>query len=272
MAEKLKQSEPESASVYIKVLLLIIVAILFYSGYMVISASYDAFDRSVTLVEKYSKDGTGDFLCKDCIKEGYGQAIIFFSVAVGILLLIFLLPRLENISFGGVSITLSKLKDEIDDLKTQNNDLQEKLVDSGGGKTLTVEKQTEVRRVINKQASVENVKYPDDPQKGKWGGLSENKGRKISAEVLKSEFPGLYTVKINVASTSKSELSGLVKFYLHNTFRNSQPVIAVKNGSAELILYKVYGAFTVGAVTSDGTNLELDLSELPGIPDDFKNK
>jgi hypothetical protein len=114
----------------------------------------------------------------------------------------------------------------------------------------------------------------DDPQKGRWGMEAKKNFRKISAVVQGSKVPGLYNVIIKVVSTKKDiPLIGEVKFHLHDTFLNPTPVIAVKDGRAILTLTGVWGAFTVGAETDDGkTHLELDLSQLPKAPKQFKEK
>ena len=65
---------------------------------------------------------------------------------------------------------------------------------------------------------------------------------------------------------------GSVQFFLHDTFANSKPVVAVgPNGVAELTL-DAWGAFTVGAIADFGlTRLELDLAELDEAPSSFKS-
>lgn len=65
----------------------------------------------------------------------------------------------------------------------------------------------------------------------------------------------------------------MVKFHLHHTFSNPDPVISVQDGEAVLKLTKVYGAFTVGAEADDGnTFLELDLAELSDAPKEFEER
>jgi hypothetical protein len=63
-----------------------------------------------------------------------------------------------------------------------------------------------------------------------------------------------------------------VDFYLHPIFAKHRETVLPKNGMARLELI-VWGSFTVGAVTDDGTtNLELDLAELPGVPEAFRER
>jgi hypothetical protein len=113
-----------------------------------------------------------------------------------------------------------------------------------------------------------------DPQKGKWGKSSEANNRKMTAVIVSSHITNFYEVTITVVSTDDEKpLKGYVNFYLHNTFRNPNPVIAVEDNKAILRLKMVYGAFTVGAEADKGlTKLELDLAELPDAPQDFKER
>ncbi len=113
---------------------------------------------------------------------------------------------------------------------------------------------------------------PNDPQKGQWGGLAERNGRKMTATV--EELPHhSFKIFITVKSTDPSKpLVGDVVFHLHNTFRNQNPVVEAEDNAATLVLIAV-GSFTVGAETDNGsTKLELDLAELPGVSDYFKNQ
>jgi hypothetical protein len=58
---------------------------------------------------------------------------------------------------------------------------------------------------------------------------------------------------------------------LHNTFHNQNPLVLVEDNEAVLTLLAV-GSFTVGAETDNGaTKLELDLVDVPGVSDYFKN-
>lgn len=201
------------------------------------------------------------------IRDGYNQAMSFFMLAFGGLLLLLLLPRMQNISIGpgGVSMTLKDLQQTVNTLIAQTNSIQAASTGEGG--------KTKIADVPKEYLS-EKVDHPDDPQKGKWGGKSENNMRKLSAKVSESIIPGLFVVRIMVESTSaKFPLEGLVKFHLHNTFLNPDPVIVARENKAVLKLSKVWGAFTVGVETDDGTTkLELDLAELEDAPMKFRER
>lgn len=115
----------------------------------------------------------------------------------------------------------------------------------------------------------------NDPQKGQWGGLNERNGRRLSATVKPTAGrEDLYDVVLKVDSTNENlPLTGAVKFHLHPTFFNSNPIIFVQDGKAELKLV-AWGAFTVGAEADNGnTQLELDLADKKwGFPEAFRNQ
>ena len=107
-----------------------------------------------------------------------------------------------------------------------------------------------------------NPRVPDDPRKGMFGGspVDAAHGRQLSAVVVPSgTSKTLFSVHLEVKATPGApELDDVVVFYLHNTFRPSEVAVEVMSGRAVLNLI-AYGAFTVGAITADGAELELDL-------------
>ncbi|HUF69905.1 MAG TPA: hypothetical protein VMM79_14770 [Longimicrobiales bacterium] len=108
---------------------------------------------------------------------------------------------------------------------------------------------------------------PYDPHKGNFGGQPEVNGRKLSANItpLAGRSSSRCRVSIRVESTDANRpLEGPVMLYLHPTFgRWAQYAVDTKDGVAEGDIIS-YGAFTIGAITSDGTKLELDLIDVPG--------
>jgi hypothetical protein len=78
--------------------------------------------------------------------------------------------------------------------------------------------------------------------------------------------------EVALCVTSHPPASGEVAFFLHNTFpQTTQLATTDSKGTASLTLY-AYGAFTVGVLMDEGnTELELDLSQLPGAPTAFRN-
>ena len=243
-------------------------AYMVYLGVQVIDFSHDVYLKSVALNEKTPGKIP---ICNDCIKFGYIQATTYFLMALGGILLAILLPNLQSVSFGGASITLRALNADVNDLKAQNNNLQEKLVNNQNNSPLTAPPPVEEVAAVEKLTNEAQKNYPDDPQKGKWGGFADNNGRHLRAEVVPGTLTNYYKVKLTVTGDPENPIKGLVKFHLHDTFNDPNPVIAVKNNMAELILNWVYGAFTVGAETDNGqTLLELDLSKLESAPKKFR--
>ncbi len=104
------------------------------------------------------------------------------------------------------------------------------------------------------------------PSKGKWGGMAERNGRKLSAAVNESTVSGLFTVVLTVESTDPEvPLASPVQFHLHESYMNPHPTVDTVAGKATLKLSNVMGSFIVGAQADGGnTMLELELTEIPG--------
>ena len=121
------------------------------------------------------------------------------------------------------------------------------------------------------------IKFPEDPQKGRFGGKSEVNGRKLSAEVKESNIPNFYRVILTVESTSgNAPLNTDVIFYIHDSFNPSvftyKPSEFIGGKAIEDDILS-YGAFTVGVITDNGkTMLELDLSEDKKFPKQFRER
>ena len=115
--------------------------------------------------------------------------------------------------------------------------------------------------------------WNSDDNKHQFGSADIANGKRLEAVVEPLGDDGqLCGVTLRVrALPGEPAIEGAVVFHLHPTF--SQPVVRVQvlDGVAETRIIAA-GAFTVGAlVENDGTRLELDLSELPNIPDKFKH-
>jgi hypothetical protein len=110
-----------------------------------------------------------------------------------------------------------------------------------------------------------------DPNKGCYGGTPSANGKVLRATVRPTKGDDdWFDVRLEVAAEpGQPPLEGTVKFHLHPTFSIPEIAREVKDGVARLKL-TAWGAFTVGAETSDGTKLELDLAELPSAPMAFR--
>lgn len=164
----------------------------------------------------------------------------------------------SEISIGKDGITIKQLKEILEKTKEE----------TVGMLAQGVGKQKGERREITKNA----IENQDDPLKHLWSGSLEDRGKRISATVEEMPGTGLYHLKIFVRSIFHQEpLKGKVKFHLHPTFNNPEPVIEAKDGEAFLQLVS-YGSFTLGAETEDGAKLKLDLAtDVPGVSETFKN-
>lgn len=119
------------------------------------------------------------------------------------------------------------------------------------------------------------VIHPDDPNKGKFRGVSvdNDRGRMFIASVGQSALhKDWFNIKLEVRSlnVNKNLLQGKVKFILHPTFRKDVVEVTAIDGIAKLEL-TAWGAFTALAIADNGqTKLELDLSEIPNAPASFR--
>lgn len=107
---------------------------------------------------------------------------------------------------------------------------------------------------------------PEDPQKGKWGGLARMNDRELTATVKQIEPDWFETTMIVRSTNKKRPLNGEVVFHLHPTIPAHVRSVPVNRGLAKLKI-ESYGAYTVGAVADQGkTQLELDLASLKNAP------
>jgi F0F1-type ATP synthase membrane subunit b/b' len=115
----------------------------------------------------------------------------------------------------------------------------------------------------------------NDVQNGRFGGMSERNNRKLDARVEESMFPGHYSLTIVVESVDGATLTDDVVLFLHQTFRPSVYIIPKEKFVNGKVIEEVlsYGAFTIGVITDKGnTLLELNLAEVPSLPEDFRKK
>ncbi len=113
-----------------------------------------------------------------------------------------------------------------------------------------------------------------DPQKGRWGGLPEREGRRLSA-IFNADKGSIFDVDLIVESTDGSALIGPVLFHLHDSFARSNITIRKIQAERRAALQQVtaYGAFTAGAQVRDRNGrwvgLEYDLVGLAELPARF---
>lgn len=125
-----------------------------------------------------------------------------------------------------------------------------------------------VRELIKSRAIVN----PNDQHKDRWGGLPDRNNFSLMAKVKKSAIPFMFTVTLTVKINGGGMADGGdVAFLLHNSFSNPVQFEKFVNNTAEISV-NAYEDFTAAAILYDGTELELDLSYLPGLPDGFYAK
>lgn len=119
--------------------------------------------------------------------------------------------------------------------------------------------------------SVDDVHWSEDPNKGEFGGLPEQDGWRLSAELSPTIGPDkpVCNVLLKLRWIEPSQpvpVGASVIFHLHPSFNVTAQPLAITNGEAQLRIV-AWGAFTVGAEIIAGTKrtrLELDLAEVPG--------
>lgn len=205
--------------------------------------------------------------------------VLYFLVAGGLFLV---LDRIKKLSIGtdGISAEvgeqiksqLASVGNQVTQVRQVAAENQRALTEGVGGKQNS---KTEPTALAEKVALPQELSpgFPDDPQKGRFGGLAENNGRKLSAQVTPAKgYQGNYNICLEVCSTDTTKpLQGIVTFYLHDTFNRPIRKIQPRNGVARLELL-AYGAFTVGVLADDGkTKLELDLSQDERFPKAFRD-
>jgi hypothetical protein len=206
-----------------------------------------------------------------CDNNSFAMGLILFFLIVGFLFS-YLWTRLylPGAFRKADRQELDELRAGVEEITQKVNDVQANAL--GTGKPDTPEVSKKLLEVTNGIAPGD----PNDPWKGRFGGSPVNNDRELTAEI--SPIPGragLYLIHLAVKSLhpDTNPLKGAVQFFLHPSFNDQTPVVTVgPNGTAELNL-KAWGAFTVGAVADDGaTKLELDLSQIPSAPADFKSR
>jgi hypothetical protein len=110
--------------------------------------------------------------------------------------------------------------------------------------------------------SLPPVTVSNDPQKNRFGGRDLVNGRQLKATVKPTDDDDFFAVDIWVETADKENPLDEVLFFLHDSFSPSVRKIISEDGSiAKMKTLNAYGAFTVGAVTDNGsTLLELDLA------------
>lgn len=196
------------------------------------------------------------------------QVVLMFFIASGGLLL---LRDVKEMSFGGYKLEFDR---KVAELQTKVENAQSLAVSSQRSNPGSADFDPAPR---NPHELSEVSPLPgdavDDPWKGVFGGSSTNANRKLSATVSRINTNNLYRIQLRVVSLDplKDPLLGSVQFFLHQTFANDRPVVAVTPGGIAELTLSAWGAFTVGALADGGnTRLELNLADLEYAPIEFR--
>lgn len=185
-------------------------------------------------------------------RQKYGVDAIFYDAANAHLLLKVLMEHMLAVCEGRArpsgGMSMSSLQTESTEYEVTVSDADSVVVERSIADS-------------NRQNRM-NPRVPDDPRKGMFGGNAVDavRGRQLTATVRPSgASKTLFSVHLEVsAMPGFPTLTDAVVFYLHDTFRPAEVAVEVIHGRAVLHLV-AYGAFTVGAITTDGAELELDL-------------
>jgi hypothetical protein len=209
-------------------------------------------------------------------REKIDEKTLLLLALAGIFLLLrnvdsfaqYLMRRVEKVKVGDVEVTLAQVAKQAEEAKIAAEYAQ--VIAFGTGKP----PEANAQPVVGDEP-ITPGSDPADRWRGRFGGASAVRSRRLQAEV--SEVPGLhgvFRVRLWVSSVDpRDPLTGVVQFYLHETFKNDRPAVPVgPDGIAELVL-RAWGCFTVGAVADGGrTRLELNLCALPSAPALFKSR
>ncbi|WP_207504778.1 pYEATS domain-containing protein [Telluribacter humicola] len=167
-------------------------------------------------------------------------------------------------AFKDINQNLSNVEDI--DLKAE---VQEAFNDIGDINKDKAMRLSELKRLVSNLLVRTPVLVPDDTQAGRWGGMSEDNGRRLFAEVKPSSYPNLYDVIITVEATNNTQLTSTVVVLLDSTFPQPEIYLMPVNNKATVRIV-AYEAFTVAALCDNTiTKLELNLNKQKGYPESF---
>lgn len=115
------------------------------------------------------------------------------------------------------------------------------------------------------------AEYQGDPNKGQYGGSPRANGYVLRMKGHRIGEDGMLNVDLEVSGTQPGQLPSHADFYLHPSF--PAPVIRKPADSDGIVRMSVwlFEAFTVGVVVEPGqVALELDLAQLPDIPQEYR--
>jgi uncharacterized membrane protein YciS (DUF1049 family) len=206
------------------------------------------------------------FQCNPKLAVAFIYAVIIFYLICGFIYC-YLWTRIQ-LKAALNKMEVEQLQAQLDESKTKLDDIEKAQFEKAKFKLKKDEKDFKEILDIVKPGLPQKF---DDPQKGRWGGNPINNDRELSVTATAHDHDTAFDVTLTVKSTNAANpLIGNVYFFLHDSYPKSVMLIPVENGKAVLEL-ESFEAFTVGAVCDEGkTKLELDINEVPGIPEEYK--
>jgi len=185
-----------------------------------------------------------------------------------------LISRISKVKHGDTEVSF---EEQLKEIKRQTED-NTKQVNAVENLATNLAAQPVAAPLEQKFLNVEKTQgtVTDDPWKGQFGGKSKinNRGLTASVEAILGR-PDWFRVSLTVDSTNQGQypLSGVVKFFLHNSFPQPLLIVPVGRDGKAFLQFSAWGAFTVGVLADDGqTPLELDLSEDTSFPETFRTR
>jgi hypothetical protein len=188
------------------------------------------------------------------------------AIGIGLILLSQVGPLIKSLKAGGIEIEfLDSMNDKFLTLEGKVAALELKLSQSEGRSEAAAPAKASARKPA--PALKRPITERDDPQKGRFGGLAERDGFKLSAS-FRNATRNFVQIILRVETPESEELQELecVEFHLHDSFDPDVVPVIVHGNAAELSLL-AYGGFTVGVwIPCANVELELDLSKVKGAP------
>jgi hypothetical protein len=131
----------------------------------------------------------------------------------------------------------------------------------------------EISNQVERKTGNNKDLYTSDPLKNQFGGSASRDGAELVLEGYEQQ-KGIDFLALKLAVIARGDgrrLEGPVTFHLHPTFSPHVQLVRSIEGRAAFTCY-AWGAFTVGAETSDGRRIELDLAEQTELPEWFRNR
>ena len=119
---------------------------------------------------------------------------------------------------------------------------------------------------------------PEDPNVGRFGKKAQDAGVRLKAVLQKRETTQSYFVfDLIVEPTAAQTTLSAAKFFLHPSFSPSVITIRKPDSKGRLVLADIvsYGVFHAGCqaiANGDEVLLELNIADLPGLPERFKSQ